>query len=288
MTLVQTEPKGIKIWSTDIKKVTMRPWGVETQLRPVVIPDYLCFTAGQANSTIGLRKQGTPNTTTLETSTDMENRSTYSFWTTITLSNVWDKIYRRNASDEGIYFSSDANNYYRFYMSWNIAASLDLIFLLKKNSTETLQDSCFRNLFSWCTALTTAPQLPATTLGEYCYMAMFKWCTSLTTASSLPATTLKDYCYRAMFQGCTSLTTIPSLPATTLTIRCYYYMFLNCTNVKFSTTKGWIYQTAYRIPTSWTGTAASYSLGYMINGTWWSFTSDPSINTTYYTSNTVV
>ena len=34
MTLIQTEPKSIKIWTTDIKRVTIRPNGTEKQIRP--------------------------------------------------------------------------------------------------------------------------------------------------------------------------------------------------------------------------------------------------------------
>lgn len=34
MTLVQTEPKSIKIWSTDLKKICMWVWGTEKQIRP--------------------------------------------------------------------------------------------------------------------------------------------------------------------------------------------------------------------------------------------------------------
>lgn len=34
MTLVQTEPKSIKIWTTEIKRVTIRPGWVEKQIRP--------------------------------------------------------------------------------------------------------------------------------------------------------------------------------------------------------------------------------------------------------------
>lgn len=34
MTLVQTEPKSIKIWTADIKRITMRPNGTEKQIRP--------------------------------------------------------------------------------------------------------------------------------------------------------------------------------------------------------------------------------------------------------------
>lgn len=58
---------------------------------------------------------------------------------------------------------------------------------------------CFRHLFSSCSALTTAPELPATTLTEGCYYEMFFNCESLTAAPELPATTLAKECYRGMF-----------------------------------------------------------------------------------------
>lgn len=35
MTLVQSEPKSIKIWTTEIKRIMMRPNGTEKQIRPV-------------------------------------------------------------------------------------------------------------------------------------------------------------------------------------------------------------------------------------------------------------
>lgn len=89
----------------------------------------------------------------------------------------------------------------------------------------------FCKLFYGCTALTTAPELPATTLANYCYSGMFQGCTSLTTAPVLPVTTLADGCYSCMFQNCTSLTTAPVLPATTLTYKCYQNMFNGCTNL---------------------------------------------------------
>jgi hypothetical protein len=65
-------------------------------------------------------------------------------------------------------------------------------------------------------------------------------------------------------------------------------MFRNCSKIKLSTTQTWEYQTEYRIPTTWTWTSWSSSLSNMFTSTWWTFTWTPSINTTYYTSNTVV
>ena len=95
-------------------------------------------------------------------------------------------------------------------------------------------------------------------------------------------------CYGYMFSGCASLTTAPELPATTLTAGCYYSIFNGCAKIKLSTTQTGEYQTAYRIPTSGTGTTATDALMNMFTNTGGTFTGTPTINTTYYTSNTVV
>ena len=152
----------------------------------------------------------------------------------------------------------------------------------------TLTTGCYAYMFNGCMLLQTAPALPATTLTALCYNSMFIDCTSLTSAPELPATTLDIGCYSSMFQGCTSLTTAPALPATTLADECYSGMFDGCTNIKLSTTKTGEYQTAYRIPTSGTGTTATNALMNMFASTGGTFTGTPEINTTYYTSNTVL
>ena len=151
-----------------------------------------------------------------------------------------------------------------------------------------MAEKCYRNMFSGCTSLTTAPSLPATTLVNYCYRNMFSGCTSLTTAPSLPATTLANFCYYYMFNGCTSLTTAPSLPATTLAFYCYSYMFYGCTSIKLAISKSREYDKEYRIPKSGNGVTASSALNNMFTQTGGTFTGTPSINTTYYTSNTIV
>ena len=66
-------------------------------------------------------------------------------------------------------------------------------------------------MFSGCTNLTTAPELPATALAISCYRQMFHGCTNLTAAPELPATTLVNYCYQEMFYGCTNLSSITML-----------------------------------------------------------------------------
>ena len=124
------------------------------------------------------------------------------------------------------------------------------------------------------------------TMANYCYCYMFRGCTALTQAPSLPATTLANSCYRNMFYGCTSLTQVPALPATTLKNYCYYQMFYGCASLKLSSTQTGEYTQEYRIPSSGTGTTAANALTSMFTSTGGTFTGTPTINTTYYLSNT--
>ena len=114
-----------------------------------------------------------------------------------------------------------------------VACTGDIRTLLnwKIYSTVDTQNARFCNLFNGCTALTSAPDLPATTLANACYYGMFINCTSLTSAPKLKATTLAPKCYNRMFFNCTSLTSAPELKATTLAPNCYSGMFRDCTKL---------------------------------------------------------
>ena len=57
-------------------------------------------------------------------------------------------------------------------------------------------------MFSGCTSLTTAPELPATTLTYYCYQQMFNGCTSL---KRIKMNASSGNWGESMFGGCTSL-----------------------------------------------------------------------------------
>ena len=162
-------------------------------------------------------------------------------------------------------------------------------------SHPTMGSNCYYGLFKGCTALTSAPSLPATTLVSSCYYSMFSGCTALTSAPSLPATTLAYSCYSDMFNGCTALTSMPSLPATKLEQICYRRMFSGCTKIKLSSTQTGTYTKAYRIPYSGTGTGSTSTgstggVYNMFSNTGGTFTGTPSVNTTYYldSSNTIV
>lgn len=253
-----------------------------------IVP-YLCFTANTAESTVRLYKNWSPTTVTLETSTDGESWSTYTMWATITLSNVWDKVYFKRASGAQWKFSTNYQNNYYFRMSGSINGSGDVTSLLCSDLTTDLTDSgdyCLWYLFRDCTSLVTPPNLPATILATNCYIGMFSGCTGLSSMCELPATELKNYCYKNMFSWCSSLSELPILKATTISEQAYMYMFRNCTNIKLSASQTWEYQTEYRIPTAWTWTW--WTPLSMFQWTWWTFTWTPTINTTYYTSNTLV
>lgn len=223
----------------------------------------LCFTANTAGSTVRLGvRYWSPTAVNLEISTDWSTRTDYTIWNTITLSSIWDKVYMRNKNETTTIFSS-INNYYGFFMSWSISASWDITYLVNKNGTDTLS-------------------------GGYTFYQLFASCSALTTPPKLPATNLQAECYEYMFDACTNLIWIPELPATDLPARCYNNMFVNCSSIKISTTQNWEYQNGYRIPIIWIWTEAFWSLNNMFSGTWWTFTWTPTINTTYYTSNTVI
>ena len=203
---------------------------------------------------------------TLEYSTD---KSTWNTWDgTTAISSSGSKLYLRGTGNTKI--AGNSNNY-RFVFT----------------GTGNLKIACrgnIENLLDYETVR--AGGHP--TMANYCYANMFRNCTALTTAPILPATTLAGYCYNGMFNGCTALTTAPALPATTLAEFCYVGMFNSCSLIKLSTTQTGEYQTPYRIPKSGTGTTALYPLTDMFANTGGTFTGTPSINTIYYTSNTVV
>lgn len=83
-------------------------------------------------------------------------------------------------------------------------------------------------LFKRCTKLINAENLvlPAMTLAEGCYKQMFTVCSSLTTAPVLPAKTLTKFCYQQMFDNCTSLNSVTCL-ATDISATYPTYAWLN-------------------------------------------------------------
>ena len=208
---------------------------------------------------ITLSKVGSPTSLTMQISYDKSTWTNYTIGNSITLSEEHPRIYFKNSGQTR--FSTGSSSYYRFTannyvnVGGNIASLRNNtlagtssgandfnhlfygnIYLRNANKLylgnyTTLANYCYNYMFRGCTALTTAPELPATTLATQCYSNMFYDCTSLTSAPTISATTVADKCCQSMFSGCTSLTTAPALPATTLATQCYNNMFYGCTSL---------------------------------------------------------
>ena len=191
----------------------------------------LTFKATKNRSTVTLKKKGSP-TGEFQTSRDGGNTwADYTLNTSITL-NTGDEVSFRAKADRTS--AQSADDYFYFMMTGKIEAWHNVMSMLRTNdfaTYNTVVGRAFLNLFSGCTSLTKAPELPATTLADLCYEYMFRNCTSLTKAPELPATALSIFCYDNMFSGCKSLTEAPVLPATTLANYCSQSMFEGCTSL---------------------------------------------------------
>ena len=222
--------------------------------------DYLCFTAGQANSTVNLKKEGNPDTITLEYSTDGKHTWTDYVWdtndgTTITLANANDAVFFR-AKNTNVHIGKGWSDYHHFVFGGVIFASGNVMSLLDKTCTltevsdnfcfvYTLSDShlysapkltarkltgrrCYARMFYNCKNLTEMPDLPAVILSEACYDGLFYDCTSLVGIKNIPMVPMANSCFSSMFENCTSLRKMPELPATALAPCCYERMFSGC------------------------------------------------------------
>ena len=227
--------KSFRINGRSVSRLSINGKAVSLGQEPVLC-DALCFTAQEAGSTVKLTKSGSAPVVNLQTSTDGSSWTPYTVEDVITLANVNDKVYFKAVGSNNK-ISNNQFGYNKFVITGKIAASGNVNSLLEEDEetarTISLEgkDSCYGYMFRDCTALTQAPELPATTLASDCYTSMFDNCTSLTQAPVLPATALASSCYGYMFNGCTSLTQAPELPVTTLAFRCYTNMFQNCTSL---------------------------------------------------------
>ena len=197
----------------------------------------LCFTAKADQSMLSLSKTGSPQDINLQTSTDGKSWTPYNIGDVITVPNAGGKVYFA-AVGSNYTLASSPSDFYKFVTTSEFEASGNVNSLLEEdpNIARTMslegRQFCYVYLFSGA-ALTTAPELPATTLAYGCYAGMFQGCTSLTQAPVLPAYDLANFCYYYMFENCTSLTSAPELPAGDLVDSCYAYMFQGCTSLNY-------------------------------------------------------
>ena len=161
----------------------------------------LCFTAQQANSTIKLNGDWSGSGSSDPYSSDpygggsttykvnleykLEGTTTQG-WTRytgqwITLANVNDKMYMRAMAGGNTTISSNSY-YYQFKINGKIAASGNIQTLLDQTGNRMdVPTYCYFQMFSGCTSLTQAPELPATTLADNCYYYMFNNCPMFST-----------------------------------------------------------------------------------------------------------
>ena len=226
-------PNSIYFNNNDLNRVTCNGVTVWEKLHPESI---LRFTS-TGNSTISLGSEVSSDTWQPDVKYSLDGCNTWTQWdySTISLTNG-QTVYFRGYNPNG--FTNDSYQNRRFYMTGSLAAGGSIMSLIDDGTCSVLvipADYCFGGCFFGCRALTSVPELPATTLAEHCYEEMFTACSGLTSipANLLPATTLAWYCYYQMFRGCSGLTTVPVnlLHATTLELGCYRDMFENCTGI---------------------------------------------------------
>lgn len=185
-----------------------------------------------------------PGSFTLATANAAKNwDGTLEYSTDTSTWNVWDGTTTLSADEGKLYLRGTGNTKITGYPAalggkWdligsNIACVGNIENLLDYEAVANgehpkMAGWCYVYMFTNCTSLTKAPELPATQLSSQCYACMFSGCRNLIEAPALPATTLKNFCYSFMFRNCTSLIKAPALPATTLTTNCYEYMFDYC------------------------------------------------------------
>ena len=218
---------------------------------PLTIP--LTFEAMTAGATVSLNRAGTDASSapevSLETSTDGISWATYKVDSTITLTNVGDKVMFRGTNAR---YATGTSAYHNFslvgdcYVYGNIMSLINATGYATTTSLGHSENNQYTLacLFENCEGLYNHSDmtidLPATGLTKYCYQQMFYGCTNLTMAPELPtgkdpADDLKEGCYQGMFQNCTSLEESPELPAKALVSNCYDYMFSGCTSLSYVT-----------------------------------------------------
>lgn len=215
-----------------IGNVTVAEWGKgDIEGGKAFYAPYVTFTADAAQ-TFKMTTKGNYNIDKLEYSLDGNNWTAVEKDKEVEFGGAKGSLRLRGKNPNGT-ASSSVYNYSTITFTHSdvkVACTGDIRTLLDWEYYKTVdtQNARFYNLFDHCTALTSAPELPAENLANYCYKSMFYGCSSLKTAPKLPAKTMASECYTHMFNGCSSLKKVPELPAETLADACYSSMFQEC------------------------------------------------------------
>ena len=112
----------------------------------------------------------------------------------------------------------------------NIENLLDYTIVASGNHP-TMANGCYSSMFQYCTALTQAPALPATTLVKHCYSSMFQDCTALKLSSTKTDDYTQEYRIPSSGEGVTATNALEGMFistggtfAGTLAINTTYYL----------------------------------------------------------------
>ena len=157
-----------------------------------------------------LTKNGTPAAISLLYSI---NGAPWSAWNetngirTITLA-ADDTVYIRTTSATSTTFSTGQDNYYTFNSTSTTYGGGDVMSLLCSNpSNATLNNWCFRRLFSGFVNLATSPNISATVGADYALYNMYAG-TSITESPELFITSVNRYMCRNIFANCPNINKI--------------------------------------------------------------------------------
>ena len=231
---------------------------------PTGSSEYLTFTILSAG-TINWRASDTSITRTIE---DKLNNGQ---WTSITSNtgssaptitvNSGDKLQFRGNNTEYKTSASAYNSFSGSTAYFNLSGNILSLFYgdnLDAQTAPTIFE--LGGMFQSTNVIDAGGLLLPNIVRRYCYFEMFCFCTKLTTAPVLPATTLEFKCYCAMFYGCTSLNHIKCLATDISEKDCtedwVYNVASTGTFVKASSMNNWSTGSS-GIPSGWTVTNAS-------------------------------
>lgn len=155
----------------------------------------------------------------------------------------------------------------------------------------TLYNYSYNNMFYNDTSLIRAPEISARHGAQYALMSMFEGCSALVQAPAINLQSGSTGCLRNMFNGCLNLEEIPALSILTMSTNECDQMFAGCAKIKISTTQSDVYANPYKIPfisSNYTGTTSTGSLSSMFANTGGTLVGTPTVNTVYYTANKVI
>lgn len=234
------------------------------------MPDvnYLCFTANAGSdvtisSTTNWTSSDSQAKPVITYSPDRENWYAWNWGSTEYTLRAGQSIYWRGNND----YIATQQSYFKFITTGGtVALSGNLMTLLDSTGVSLSISAVGRGFYCLFNgaAITSAPELPATTLAPECYRQLFYACSQLVSPpSTLPATTVPETAYDSMFSLCSQLTYTPTFPSTlTVGSSGMHDMFFECSSLRAFNA---LTSTSVGAPTDTSDTSSS-EVAYMFYG----------------------